>query len=203
MTPRGRGRTCPGSPSRPAPNWPRWWPEWARSKRPTAFERGAVGGELARRTEARREIDCAAEDLDTLARLGGRLMVADDPDWPMAFVPVVPGRRRARSPPGPFAAGVVGSGAAGADRRRRTRMFDRRNQGRNALRRARRRRSRGGPGGAGRRGGLRRRLRHRRRGSSGHPRRRWTDRGRARRRHRRAIPRGTHRACCVASPTTG
>ena len=47
------------------------------------IRRGAVGGELARLTEARREIDCAAEDLDTLARLGGRLVVADDPEWPM------------------------------------------------------------------------------------------------------------------------
>jgi DNA processing protein len=48
------------------------------------IRRGAVGGELARLTEARCEIDCAAEDLDILARLGGRLMVADDPEWPMA-----------------------------------------------------------------------------------------------------------------------
>jgi DNA processing protein len=47
------------------------------------IRRGAVGGELARLTEARREIDCAAEDLDILARLGGRLMVADDAEWPM------------------------------------------------------------------------------------------------------------------------
>jgi DNA processing protein len=47
------------------------------------IRRGAVGGDLARLTEARREIDCAAEDLDILARLGGRLMVADDAEWPM------------------------------------------------------------------------------------------------------------------------
>jgi DNA processing protein len=45
--------------------------------------RGEVGDELARLTEARREIDCAAADLDLLARLGGRLIVADDPDWPL------------------------------------------------------------------------------------------------------------------------
>jgi DNA processing protein len=44
---------------------------------------GAVGGELARLTVARREIDCAAADLDVLARLGGRLIVADDADWPL------------------------------------------------------------------------------------------------------------------------
>ena len=47
------------------------------------IRRGAVGGDLARLTESRREIDCAVEDLDILARLGGRLMVADDAEWPM------------------------------------------------------------------------------------------------------------------------
>jgi DNA processing protein len=42
--------------------------------------------DLARRTEARREIDCAASDLDVLARLGGRLLVPSDDDWPaLAF----------------------------------------------------------------------------------------------------------------------
>jgi DNA processing protein len=46
--------------------------------------RGAVRTELARLTQARREIDCAAADLDVLARLGGRLVVADDADWPLA-----------------------------------------------------------------------------------------------------------------------
>jgi len=45
--------------------------------------RGEVGDELARLTEARREIDCVAADLDLLARLGGRLIVADDADWPL------------------------------------------------------------------------------------------------------------------------
>jgi DNA processing protein len=47
------------------------------------IRRGAVGSELARLTVARREIDCAAADLDVLARLGGRLIVADDADWPL------------------------------------------------------------------------------------------------------------------------
>jgi DNA processing protein len=46
--------------------------------------RGDVGPDLARLTEARREIDCAARDLDVLARLGGRLITADDVDWPSA-----------------------------------------------------------------------------------------------------------------------
>jgi DNA processing protein len=46
--------------------------------------RGKVRPGLARLTQARREIDCAATDLETLARLGGRLIVADDADWPLA-----------------------------------------------------------------------------------------------------------------------
>lgn len=36
--------------------------------------RGAVGDELARHTEARREMDCAAKDLEFLAERGGRLI---------------------------------------------------------------------------------------------------------------------------------
>jgi len=41
---------------------------------------------IARRTEARRQIDCAAEDLDVLDRMGGRLITADDAEWPyLAF----------------------------------------------------------------------------------------------------------------------
>ena len=48
--------------------------------------RGAVPAELAQRTEARRDIDCAAEDLERLDRLGGRLLTPDDPEWPtLAF----------------------------------------------------------------------------------------------------------------------
>ena len=44
---------------------------------------GDVAAELARRTEARREIDTAAEDLDLLTRRGGRLITADDAEWPL------------------------------------------------------------------------------------------------------------------------
>jgi len=47
------------------------------------IKRGDVAGELARRTEARRDIDCAADDLDLLHRRGGRLITADDPEWPL------------------------------------------------------------------------------------------------------------------------
>ncbi len=44
---------------------------------------GEVADDLARRTEARRGIDCAAEDLELLARRGGRLVTADDTEWPL------------------------------------------------------------------------------------------------------------------------
>jgi DNA processing protein len=45
--------------------------------------RGRVDDTLARHTGARREIDCAAQDLDLLARRGGRLITPDDDEWPM------------------------------------------------------------------------------------------------------------------------
>jgi DNA processing protein len=44
---------------------------------------GKVDENLARRTEARRDIDCAADDIDLLARRGGRLIFADDDEWPL------------------------------------------------------------------------------------------------------------------------
>jgi DNA processing protein len=44
---------------------------------------GNVEGPVAQRTEARRRIDRAAEDLDALVRLGGRLVTADDDEWPL------------------------------------------------------------------------------------------------------------------------
>jgi DNA processing protein len=48
--------------------------------------RGAVDDTLARRTKARRDIDCAAADLEILARRGGRLITVDDDEWPgLAF----------------------------------------------------------------------------------------------------------------------
>jgi DNA processing protein len=49
-------------------------------------KRGAVDADVIRLTAARREINCAAADLELLARMGGRLLVADDDDWPgMSF----------------------------------------------------------------------------------------------------------------------
>ncbi|OCB34243.1 DNA protecting protein DprA [Mycobacterium malmoense] len=45
--------------------------------------RGLVDDDLARHTEARREIDCAAADLELLAQRGGRLVTPDDDEWPL------------------------------------------------------------------------------------------------------------------------
>ena len=47
--------------------------------------RGLVIDDLARHTEARREIDRAAEDLELIARRGGRLITPDGDEWPLAF----------------------------------------------------------------------------------------------------------------------
>lgn len=47
------------------------------------IRRGAVDDELARHTEARREMDRAAADLDLLARRGGRLITPDGDEWPL------------------------------------------------------------------------------------------------------------------------
>ncbi|MET0757996.1 MAG: DNA-processing protein DprA [Mycobacterium sp.] len=44
---------------------------------------GKVDDALARRTEARRGINSAAKDLEVLARMGGRLITADDDEWPL------------------------------------------------------------------------------------------------------------------------
>lgn len=50
------------------------------------IRRGEVVPELARRTEARRDMDCAAADLEMLQRRGGRLITPDDDEWPtLAF----------------------------------------------------------------------------------------------------------------------
>ena len=49
----------------------------------TRIKQGDVPDKLARLTEARRDIDCSAQDLELVKRLGGRLVTADDPDWPL------------------------------------------------------------------------------------------------------------------------
>ncbi|MBV8785956.1 MAG: DNA-protecting protein DprA [Mycobacterium sp.] len=45
--------------------------------------RGVVNDEVGKHTNARREVDCAAADLDALARRGGRLITPDDDEWPL------------------------------------------------------------------------------------------------------------------------
>ncbi len=50
------------------------------------IRRGEVVPALAQRTEARRDMDCAATDLEMLQRRGGRLITPDDDEWPtLAF----------------------------------------------------------------------------------------------------------------------
>jgi DNA processing protein len=73
---------------------------------------GAVDEDLAQRTEARREIDHAAADLDLLARRGGRLITADDDEWPLLAFTAFAGvdhRLRPQAHP-PLALWAVGSG---------------------------------------------------------------------------------------------
>lgn len=45
--------------------------------------RGAAGDAVDEHVAARREIDCAADDLAALARLGGRLITPDADEWPL------------------------------------------------------------------------------------------------------------------------
>ena len=74
------------------------------------IRRGAVGDDLAARTAARRDIDCAAEDLELLSRRGGRLVTPDDDEWPgLAFASFTGAPVRAK-PQGqaPLALWVIG-----------------------------------------------------------------------------------------------
>ena len=74
------------------------------------IRRGAVGDNLANRTAARRDIDCAAEDLELLNRRGGRLVTPDDDEWPgLAFASFTGAPVRAK-PQGqvPLALWVIG-----------------------------------------------------------------------------------------------
>ena len=72
--------------------------------------RGQVDDVLARRTEARREVDRAAEDLDVLNRCGGRLVTPDDDEWPMLAFAAFNGDAAAAKPQGhpPFALWALG-----------------------------------------------------------------------------------------------
>jgi DNA processing protein len=72
--------------------------------------RGAVGPELGRRTEARRDIDCAAGDLELLEKRGGRLVTPDDDEWPTQAFTAFGGQPVRDRPQGraPLALWVVG-----------------------------------------------------------------------------------------------
>jgi DNA processing protein len=72
--------------------------------------RGAVSDRLARQTEARRELDCAAADLDRLDRLGGQIISADAPEWPTLAFAAFNGIDVRRHPAGfmPLALWVIG-----------------------------------------------------------------------------------------------
>ncbi|WP_420094312.1 DNA-processing protein DprA [Mycolicibacter longobardus] len=59
---------------------------------------GAVGPELAKHTEARRDIDMAADDLELLARRGGRLITPDDEEWPVLAFAAFGGAASANKP---------------------------------------------------------------------------------------------------------
>ncbi len=72
---------------------------------------GRVNDDLARRTEARRGIDCAADDLERLSRRGGRLLTADDDEWPFLSFTAFAGANKKDRPQAhpPLALWVVGS----------------------------------------------------------------------------------------------
>jgi len=71
---------------------------------------GDVTDELARRTDARRGIDCTTEDLDVLDRYGGRLVAAGDDEWPLLSFSAFAGVDRQLRPQAhpPLALWVVG-----------------------------------------------------------------------------------------------
>src|SRR6202048_4791091 len=77
--------------------------------------RGAVSAELARHTEARRDIDCAAEDLERLDRLGGRLLTPDDQEWPTLAFTAFNGVDLRRHPDGVAPLALWALGGAPAD----------------------------------------------------------------------------------------
>jgi DNA processing protein len=62
--------------------------------------RGQVDDDLARHTESRRKIDRAADDLDLLARRGGRLITPDDDEWPILAFAAFGGDTVAAKPQG-------------------------------------------------------------------------------------------------------
>jgi DNA processing protein len=72
--------------------------------------RGQVDENVARRTEARREIDRAVQDLELLARRGGRLVTSGDDEWPTLALTAFGGGAAAAKPQGapPLSLWVLG-----------------------------------------------------------------------------------------------
>jgi DNA processing protein len=72
--------------------------------------RGQVDENVARRTEARREIDRAVQDLELLARRGGRLVTSGDDEWPTRALTAFGGAAAAAKPQGapPLSLWVLG-----------------------------------------------------------------------------------------------
>ena len=72
--------------------------------------RGAVEPSVQRYTGARRDIDCAAEDLEALSGRGGRLITPDDDEWPVLAFTAFAGAPVRDRPQGraPMALWVVG-----------------------------------------------------------------------------------------------
>jgi DNA processing protein len=72
--------------------------------------RGQVDENVARRTEARREIDRAVQDLELLARRGGRLVTSGDDEWPTLALTAFGGAAAVAKPQGapPLSLWVLG-----------------------------------------------------------------------------------------------
>ena len=72
--------------------------------------RGEVEQTVAQRTEARRDVDCAAADLDLLDQRGGRLITPDDEEWPALALASFAGLPLRDKPQGraPLALWVIG-----------------------------------------------------------------------------------------------
>jgi len=64
------------------------------------IRRGTGREELIRRTEARRDIDCSATDLEVLDRMGGRLITPADAEWPLLSFAAFSGVDASKRPQG-------------------------------------------------------------------------------------------------------
>ena len=171
----------------------------ARSRRRSECDEARFPPQLAQHTEARRDIDCAADDLDRVARLGGRLDHAGRRGVADAGVHVVQRRRRAPAAGRRRAAGAVGARRCAHRRGGVAGSRGRRHSSGHRLWRTRRGRSVGGAGRARRRGGVRRRVRDRRRRASGGAWRRTAARSRCWRAVSTCRIRPGIRRCCTAS----